>query len=58
MSNNKKKTMPEWQVDIMRDKLSDKDCSPVFKAMMEGVLKTHEKRTLDNLTVINKTSNN
>lgn len=41
------KTMPEWQADIIKNKINNEDSNPAFKKMMEGVLNTHvENNTL------------
>lgn len=45
---NFKKTMPEWQADIIKNKIDNESTNPSFKKMMESVLNTHEKRKESN----------
>ena len=54
----KKKVLPEDLIRILKDKASNEDVSPIFKAMVEGVLKTDKKRVLENLVIVENHESN
>lgn len=50
----RKKTLEDWQIDTIKDFVKKKDVSENFKIMIGCVMKTHEKRKVNNLKVISK----